>query len=184
MSGMYWGLTALYLLDRLQDLDPQPILDWVMSCRHDNGGFGGSPRNDPHMLYTLSAVQILALYDRLDLVDADTVAKCGCWGMCEDMWAACGQATAREGACVSDQRDGIGIDMCMCVLLLRVCRCGGSAASGRLLLWRHVGRGRHTVSSSSSSRVTAAACHTLQSCCSACVHLLLWCWCGARAIPR
>lgn len=88
MSGMYWGLTALYLLDRLQDLDPQPILDWVMSCRHENGGFGGSPRNDPHMLYTLSAVQILALYDRLDLVDADAVAKCGCMGMCEDVWAA------------------------------------------------------------------------------------------------
>lgn len=84
MSGMYWGLTALYLLDRLQDLDPQPILDWVLSCRHDNGGFGGSPRNDPHMLYTLSAVQILALYDRLDLVDADAVAKCECvdsWGV-------------------------------------------------------------------------------------------------------
>jgi hypothetical protein len=77
MSGMYWGLTALYLLDRLGDLDQQTIIDWVLSCRNkDCGGFGSSPRNDPHLLYTLSAVQILALYDRLDLLDADQIAKC------------------------------------------------------------------------------------------------------------
>ena len=73
---MYWGLTALHLLDRLHELDQQAVLDWVLSCRHANGGFGGSPRNDPHLLYTLSAVQILALYDRLDLLDADLIAKC------------------------------------------------------------------------------------------------------------
>jgi geranylgeranyl transferase type-2 subunit beta len=31
--------------------------------------------HDAHVLYTLSAVQILALFDRMDLVDADAIAK-------------------------------------------------------------------------------------------------------------
>ena len=41
-----------------------------------DGGFGGSERHDPHLLYTLSAVQVLALYDRLHEVDADSIAAC------------------------------------------------------------------------------------------------------------
>jgi hypothetical protein len=79
MSGMYWGLTALYLAGKLDELDSSLILDWVMRCQHkESGGFGGSERNDPHLLYTLSAIQILALYDRLDLVDAEQVTSCEC----------------------------------------------------------------------------------------------------------
>ena len=42
----------------------------------EGGGFGGSERHDPHLLYTLSAVQVLALYDRLHEVDADRIAAC------------------------------------------------------------------------------------------------------------
>lgn len=42
------------------------------------GGFGGNTGHDPHMLYTLSAVQILALYGKLHLLDADKVANCKC----------------------------------------------------------------------------------------------------------
>lgn len=38
--------------------------------------FGASERHDAHMLYTLSAVQILALYDELERLDANRVAEC------------------------------------------------------------------------------------------------------------
>ena len=37
--------------------------------------FGGSPEHDPHILYTLSAVQILALYDELSVLDAEKVVQ-------------------------------------------------------------------------------------------------------------
>ena len=37
--------------------------------------FGGSVDHDPHMLYTLSAIQILALCDQLHRVDGEKVAK-------------------------------------------------------------------------------------------------------------
>ncbi len=76
MSGMYWGLTAMHLLGRLHEMDQEAIVSWVLSCQHPCGGFGGSARNDPHLLYTLSAVQILALYDRLGELDADKVMSC------------------------------------------------------------------------------------------------------------
>lgn len=49
---------------------------WVLECQRPGGGFGGSPRHDPHLLYTTSGIQILALYDRLDAVDADETAAC------------------------------------------------------------------------------------------------------------
>lgn len=29
MSGMYWGLTAMELMGRLQDMDTDKVLDWV-----------------------------------------------------------------------------------------------------------------------------------------------------------
>jgi hypothetical protein len=33
MSGMYWGLTAMALMGRLQDMDTDKVLDWVRdSC--------------------------------------------------------------------------------------------------------------------------------------------------------
>ena len=76
MSGVYWGLTALRLLEKQHLLDEEGVIAWVLACKHDSGGFGGSPRQDAHVLYTLSAVQILAIYDRLDLLDAEGTSLC------------------------------------------------------------------------------------------------------------
>ena len=76
MSGVYWGLTALHLLGKVDAMSAEDVVDWVMQCQHANGGFGGSERHDPHLLYTLSALQVLALHDQLHRVDADTIATC------------------------------------------------------------------------------------------------------------
>ena len=32
MNGIYWGLTALALMDHQDALDRQEMIDWVMSC--------------------------------------------------------------------------------------------------------------------------------------------------------
>lgn len=66
------------------------------------GGFGGSPNHDPHILYTTSAVQLLAIYDALDRVDADAVAaqiaslqlrdgsfQGDCWGEVDTRFSYC-----------------------------------------------------------------------------------------------
>ena len=33
MSGVYWGLTCLELMGRLDSMDPEPILSWVLRCQ-------------------------------------------------------------------------------------------------------------------------------------------------------
>ncbi|KAI7196097.1 geranylgeranyl transferase-like protein type II beta subunit [Hortaea werneckii] len=63
VSGIYWGLTALHLLGHPDALPREGVLDFVLSCLRENGGFGAAPGHDAHMLYTVSAVQVLALID-------------------------------------------------------------------------------------------------------------------------
>lgn len=66
LNGLYWGLAALHLLGHPQALPREETIDFVLSCQHENGGFGAAPSHDAHMLYTVSAVQILAMIDALD----------------------------------------------------------------------------------------------------------------------
>lgn len=79
LNGVYWGLTALHFLGHPDALPRDKTLEFVFSCQNDDGGFGAAPGHDSHMLYTVSAVQILATIDALkDLEDAGKrrIAKC------------------------------------------------------------------------------------------------------------
>ncbi|KAG9440541.1 hypothetical protein H6P81_020706 [Aristolochia fimbriata] len=75
MNGAYWGLTTLYLLGKLEKVDQDAVVEWMMKCQHDCGGFGGSIGHDPHVLYTLSVVQVLVLFNKLDMLDAEKVSN-------------------------------------------------------------------------------------------------------------
>ncbi|XP_018474875.1 geranylgeranyl transferase type-2 subunit beta 1 [Raphanus sativus] len=76
MNGAYWGLTTLTLLDKLGSVSVDEVVSWLMTCQHESGGFAGNTGHDPHVLYTLSAVQILALFDKLDILDVGKVKAC------------------------------------------------------------------------------------------------------------
>lgn len=69
MNGIYWGLDALHLLGHPDALDRDEVVRFVMSCQHDNGGFGAAPGHDAHLLYTVSAVQVLALCGSLEVLE-------------------------------------------------------------------------------------------------------------------
>ncbi|RDD45386.1 Geranylgeranyl transferase type-2 subunit beta [Trichoplax sp. H2] len=71
INGVYWGITALCLLDQLDQLNKTEVIDFVKSCQHPSSGFGASPNHDPHILSTLSAIQILTIYDAVDEIDVD-----------------------------------------------------------------------------------------------------------------
>ena len=75
MSGIYWGLTALDLMGNLDRVDKIEILDFIKQCQHSSGGISASVYHDPHILYTLSAIQILCLFDALDAINIDKVIK-------------------------------------------------------------------------------------------------------------
>lgn len=102
MNGAYWGLTTLDLLNKIGAIDVDAVVSWVMECQDKDcgkfvthnkrsffcgrcvmhlksvisGGFAGNLGHDPHLLYTISAVQILALLDRLDVLDIEKVSDC------------------------------------------------------------------------------------------------------------
>lgn len=77
MSGVYWGFTAMALMGRDLggEMDGESVVTWLLGCQHESGGFGGNTGHDAHMLYTLSALQILALTDALDRIDREQVAR-------------------------------------------------------------------------------------------------------------
>ena len=75
VSGMYWGLTALDLMGQLGRINKNEVLDFIKSCQHDCGGIGASINHDPHLLHTLSAIQILCIYDAINVIDVEKVVK-------------------------------------------------------------------------------------------------------------
>mmetsp|Transcript_16110 Transcript_16110/g.54018 ORF Transcript_16110/g.54018 Transcript_16110/m.54018 type:complete len:335 (+) Transcript_16110:202-1206(+) len=75
MSGVYWGLCSMYLISSEDLLNKDEVVQWVLSCQHPSGGFGGSVDHDAHLLYTLSAVQILLIFDKIELVDKEKIAN-------------------------------------------------------------------------------------------------------------
>ena len=59
VSGVYWGLTAMDLMGQLHRMNRSEVIEFVKSCQHPTeGGFSPTLHHDPHLLYTLSAVQV------------------------------------------------------------------------------------------------------------------------------
>ncbi|XP_013199619.1 geranylgeranyl transferase type-2 subunit beta [Amyelois transitella] len=76
MSGIYWSLTAMELMGQSSRMQKEEIIEFITSCQDsESGGISASIGHDPHMLYTLSAVQVLAMYDRLDAVDVEGIVR-------------------------------------------------------------------------------------------------------------
>ncbi|KAJ7937231.1 rab geranylgeranyltransferase [Mycena leptocephala] len=76
LNAIYWGLTALCIMDHPEALDKEDVIRFVESCWDEQaGGFGAHPAHDAHIHPTLSAIQILVMYDALDRVDVPRVVK-------------------------------------------------------------------------------------------------------------
>lgn len=59
MSGIYWGITALDLMDHVDKIDKASIIEFIKKCQcSTSGGISPCDGHDPHILYTLSAVQV------------------------------------------------------------------------------------------------------------------------------
>lgn len=37
MNGAYWGLTTLDILGKLETVDVNEVVSWIMSCQHESG---------------------------------------------------------------------------------------------------------------------------------------------------
>ncbi|CEP64678.1 Rab geranylgeranyltransferase BET2 LALA0_S13e00474g [Lachancea lanzarotensis] len=69
LNGVYWGLTALCVLDAKDTFNRSEIISFVLSCWDTKAGaFAAFPGHDAHVLTTLSGIQILAIYDALEVL--------------------------------------------------------------------------------------------------------------------
>lgn len=59
MSGIYWGATCLDIMGQLDKLDKKSIIEFIKNCQClESGGISACDGHDPHLLYTLSAIQV------------------------------------------------------------------------------------------------------------------------------
>ncbi|KAF7273427.1 hypothetical protein GWI33_013868 [Rhynchophorus ferrugineus] len=76
ISGMYWALTALDLMNSEPAQGKDKVVEYIKQCQDpQSGGISACIGHDPHILHTLSAVQILAMYDQLNAIDTDGVVR-------------------------------------------------------------------------------------------------------------
>ncbi|CUM66712.1 uncharacterized protein PRCAT00004390001 [Priceomyces carsonii] len=69
LNGLYWGITSLVTMKYLDALPQDEVISFIMGAwDQKNGGFGSFHRHDAHILSTLSAIQILSIYGKLDLL--------------------------------------------------------------------------------------------------------------------
>lgn len=110
MSGMYWGINALYISNTL-DIDSPEVheaLEFIKQCQSEDGGFSAAPSHDSHILHTLSAVQVLVILDKCNThyIDIDRCVdyikslqkEDGCftgdkWGEVDTRFSFCALAT-------------------------------------------------------------------------------------------
>lgn len=112
MSGMYWGLNALYTMKTLDETSTEvpKALEFIRGCQTNDGGFSAAPNHDPHLLHTLSAVQMLVILDKCNddfidvercvgyvkLLQQDDGSFCGDkWGEVDTRFSFCALATLK-----------------------------------------------------------------------------------------
>ncbi|UZJ50732.1 hypothetical protein CBS101457_000052 [Exobasidium rhododendri] len=70
LNAIYWAVTTLFLLRSPDALPREDVIAYVLSCWDDTqGGFGSHPGHDAQIHVTLSAIQVLFMYDQLHTID-------------------------------------------------------------------------------------------------------------------
>eukprot|EP00930_Biecheleria_cincta_P045445 TRINITY_DN31314_c0_g1_i1.p1 TRINITY_DN31314_c0_g1~~TRINITY_DN31314_c0_g1_i1.p1 ORF type:complete len:357 (-),score=60.50 TRINITY_DN31314_c0_g1_i1:174-1211(-) len=129
MGGVYWGVSALALLGRLDDMSRKAeIVEWILSCRDPKtaGGFGPNVGHDADLTSTHYALLILCIYDSVDRLDTEGVInfiaglqqKDGSfstdhWGEVDVRFAYC----ALSALTILNALDRIDVDACVRWLL-------------------------------------------------------------------
>jgi len=76
MNGLYWGVAAMDLMHSLELMERDKIVQFVTECQDpDTGGFRPVHGHDPHILNTLSAVQVAIMLDCVDKIDVEGVVR-------------------------------------------------------------------------------------------------------------
>ena len=75
MSALFWGISALNLINAIDTHDKEKTIEFIKSCENESGGYSGNVGQDSHITFTQYALLILAQLGRLDIVNCEKVAK-------------------------------------------------------------------------------------------------------------
>ncbi|XP_028394634.1 geranylgeranyl transferase type-2 subunit beta-like isoform X1 [Dendronephthya gigantea] len=148
MSGVYWGLTTMDLIGKIEMMKKEEIIEFVKSCQHQDGGFGASVNHDSSLLYTLSAIQILVIYNCVEVIDVENVVKYisslqkedgsfagDIWGEIDTRFSFCAVAAL----CLLERLDAVNIDKAVDYVVSCMnfdggfgCRPGSESHSGQI----------------------------------------------------
>eukprot|EP00435_Cladocopium_sp_Y103_P068717 s1151_g32.t1 len=125
MGGIYWGVSAMALLRRLNDQQRRDeIIDWIFRCRDSKtaGGFGPNVGHDADITATHYALLVLCIYDGLEQLDREGVVAfiAGLqqedgsfagdrWGEVDVRFAYC----ALSSLTILDALDRVNVDACV-----------------------------------------------------------------------
>lgn len=81
VSGIYWCLQAMDIMNNSHAVDTNDIAGYVKQCQQPNGGFAPAEQHDDHLLHTLSAVQVnlclfIFLNQTVTAVNTATISDC------------------------------------------------------------------------------------------------------------
>ncbi|THF99588.1 hypothetical protein TEA_023849 [Camellia sinensis var. sinensis] len=110
----WWVLSSLVMIDRVQWIHKEKLVKFILDCQDkEKGGISDRPDDavdvfhtflesliyvalehmtldighDPHLLYTLSGIQVLALFDKMHILDIDKYPPDQPWlGMIIGIW--------------------------------------------------------------------------------------------------
>ncbi|KAK7829104.1 geranylgeranyl transferase type-2 subunit beta 2 [Quercus suber] len=80
MSGAYWGLTTLDLLEKLDTVDVDKVVSWVMKCQHESdvaglqnedGSFSGDIWGEVDTRFSYIAICCLSILRRLNKINVE-----------------------------------------------------------------------------------------------------------------
>ncbi|XP_059286631.1 geranylgeranyl transferase type-2 subunit beta 1-like isoform X3 [Lycium ferocissimum] len=84
LNGVYWGLTTLDILGKLDAVDQDEVISWVMQCQHkddiaglqnEDGSFSGDMWGEVDTRFSYIAICSLALMRQLDKIDVGNAVK-------------------------------------------------------------------------------------------------------------
>jgi geranylgeranyl transferase type-2 subunit beta len=75
MGALYWGVGAVNTLNSVEKLKKKEIIEFVLACQRESGGFGGYINHDETITSTHYAVLILLQLDSINLIEKERIVK-------------------------------------------------------------------------------------------------------------
>ncbi|CAJ1370431.1 unnamed protein product [Effrenium voratum] len=128
MGGVYWGVSAMALLRRLDDQRRTDLIEWILRCRDPKtpGGFGPNVGHDADITATHYALLVMCIFDAVDRLDTEGLVAFisglqqpdgsfagDRWGEVDVRFAYC----ALSSLTILDALDRVDVDACVAWIL-------------------------------------------------------------------